>query len=191
MNKTNEIPDFGKIAHQIVSQAPRYAATESVKFFRENFVRGGFLDRSLQPWQRSKSPLAGKRTLFSTGNLMRSIRPRSVDKSGAIVESDTPYSALQNDGGMIVVTEQMKKYWWAQYYKHAGKLKKTKRGELSQSQSNRRENRKALFCKAMALRRVGSQVKIPARKFMGDSYTLMTSLEKWVDMQIQQHLNNV
>lgn len=187
MENTNEIPDFGKIARQIVSNAPRYAATESVKFFRENFVRGGFLDRSLQPWQQSRSPLAGKRTLFGTGNLMRSIRPRSVDKSGVVVESDTPYSALQNDGGTITVTEQMKKYWWAQYYKHAGKLKKTSRGRISQSAGNRRENRKAAFCRAMALMRTGSQIKIPAHKFIGDSHTLMSNLEKWVDMQIQMN----
>lgn len=185
MENSNKIPDFGKIAHQIVSRAPRVAGVEAVKFFRDSFVRGGFLDRSLQPWQPARSPLAGKRTLFATGNLMRSIRPRTVDKSGVTIESDTPYSALQNDGGVVTVTEQMKKYWWAQYYKHAGKLKKTTRGRISQAKDNLRENRKAAFCRAMALRRVGSQIKIPAHQFIGESHTLMSNLEKWVDMQIQ------
>lgn len=190
MQDSNTIPDFSKIAHEITSNVPRMAATEAVKFFRESFVREGFLDRSLSPWGRRQSPLGGKRLLFGTGNLMRSIRPRSIGTSSAIVESDTPYSALHNDGGTITVTEQMKKYWWAQYYKLSGKVKKTSRGRVSQSRTNRATNRKAEFCKAMALMKTGTKIKIPKRQFMGHSETLMSNLDKWVATQISQFLNN-
>lgn len=190
MQNSNHIPDFGKVAHQILSTTPRIAATEAVKFFRESFVREGFLDRSLSPWAKRQSPLGGKRILFGTGNLMRSIRPRSVSSSNVIVESDTPYSALHNEGGTITVTEQMKKYWWAQYYKLSGKIRKTSRGRISQSKANRTAGRKAEFCKAMALMPVGSKIKIPSRQFMGHSETLMTNLDKWVATQINQFLNN-
>lgn len=190
MQDSNTIPDFSKIAHEITGNVPRMAATEAVKFFRESFVREGFLDRSLSPWGRRQSPLGGKRLLFGTGNLMRSIRPRSIGTSSAIVESDTPYSALHNDGGTITVTEQMKKYWWAQYYKLSGKVKKTSRGRVSQSRTNRATNRKAEFCKAMALMKTGTKIKIPKRQFMGHSETLMSNLDKWVATQISQFLNN-
>lgn len=190
MNNSNHIPDFSKIAHKITSNTPRMAATEAVKFFRESFVREGFLDRSLSPWGRRQSPLGGKRLLFGTGNLMRSIRPRSINASAAIVESDTLYSALHNEGGTITVTPQMKKYWWAQYYKLSGKVKKTSRGRVSQSKTNRTTNRKAEFCKAMALMKTGSKIKIPKRQFMGHSETLMSNLDKWVATQINQFLNN-
>lgn len=190
MQNSNPIPDFSKIAHEITGNVPRMAATEAVKFFRESFVREGFLDRSLSPWGRRQSPLGGKRLLFGTGNLMRSIRPRSIGASSAIVESDTPYSALHNDGGTITVTEQMKKYWWAQYYKLSGKVKKTSRGRVSQSKTNKATNRKAEFCKAMALMKTGTKIKIPKRQFMGHSETLMSNLDKWVATQISQFLNN-
>lgn len=190
MQNSNPIPDFSKIAHEITGNVPRMAATEAVKFFRESFVREGFLDRSLSPWGRRQSPLGGKRLLFGIGNLMRSIRPRSIGASSAIVESDTPYSALHNDGGTITVTEQMKKYWWAQYYKLSGKVKKTSRGRVSQSKTNKATNRKAEFCKAMALMKTGTKIKIPKRQFMGHSETLMSNLDKWVATQISQFLNN-
>lgn len=190
MQNSNPIPDFSKIAHEITSNSPRVAATEAVKFFRESFVREGFLDRSLSPWGRRQSPLGGKRLLFSTGNLMRSIRPRSIDASSAIVESDTPYSALHNDGGTITVTPQMKKYWWAQYYKFSGKVKKTSRGRVSQSRTNKAAGKKAAFCKAMALMKAGTKIKIPKRQFMGHSEILMSNLDKWVATQIAQFLNN-
>lgn len=190
MQSSNPISDFSKIAHKITGNAPRIAATEAVKFFRESFVREGFLDRSLSPWGRRQSPLGGKRLLFGTGNLMRSIRPRSIDASSAIVESDTPYSAVHNDGGSITVTPQIKKYWWAQYYKLSGKIKKTSRGRVSQSKTNRTTNRKAEFCKAMALMKIGTKIKIPKRQFMGHSETLMGNLDKWVATQISQFLNN-
>lgn len=190
MQNSNPIPDFSKIAHEITGNIPRIAATEAVKFFRESFIREGFLDRSLSPWSKRQSPLGGKRTLFATGNLMRSIRPRSVDPSNVIVESDTPYSALHNDGGTITVTEQMKKYWWAQYYKLSGKVKRTSRGRVSQSKTNKAADKKAAFCKAMALMKTGTKIKIPKRQFMGHSETLMSNLDKWVATQIAQFLNN-
>lgn len=39
-----------------------------------------------------------------------------------------------------------------------------------------------MFCKAMALKPVGSKIKIPQHKFMGHSKTLMIHLER---MQIE------
>lgn len=190
MENQNKIPDFEKVARQITGNAPRMAATEAVKFFRESFVREGFLDRSLSLWSRRQSPLGGKRLLFGSGNLMRSIRPGVINTSSAIIGSDTPYSALHNDGGTVTVTAQMKKYWWAQYYKFSGKVKKTSRGRVSRSKTNRTTNRKAEFCKAMALMKTGAKIKIPKRQFMGHSETLMSNLDKWVTTQINQFLNN-
>lgn len=99
METDNRIPDFEGLAMKIISEAPRMAGVEAAKFFRQGFVKGGFTDRAFSPWPRRKSPLSGKRLLFGTGNLMRSIRPRQAGANMAVVVSDTPYSAIQNDGG--------------------------------------------------------------------------------------------
>lgn len=191
MENANKVPDFNALVQHILSQAPRYAAVEAAKFFTDNFVRGGFQDRAVMLWAKPTSPLAGKKPLYSTGNLMRSVRGHVLGKMSASVVSDTACSELHNNGGTITVTEQSKRYWWAMYYKHAGKLKKTKKGRMFQAADNRKTNRKAEFCRAMALMRVGSKIKIPARPFIGESYTLMHNLDAWVAAQIQQRCNDI
>lgn len=185
MGTSNHIPDFNGIAADILSRTPRMAATEAVKFFKECFVKQGFTDRSFQRWPARTSPLGGKRLLYGTGALMQSVRERGVTATGVRVGSDAVYAGLHNDGGTIVVTEAMKKYWWARYYEFAGKVRRTGKGRLSQAKGNQTISKKAAFCKAMALRKTGSKVKVPARPFIGHSDALMNSLEGWVIRQIE------
>jgi hypothetical protein len=89
------------------------------------------------------------------------------------------YAEIQNNGGIITVTAQMKKLWWAQYAKFAGEPRKTtKSGRQANTAANRKLNAKAEFCKRMALMKVGSKIKIPQRQFLGESQTLMKQLEE-------------
>lgn len=190
MDKTNQIPDFRKLTHEIVNARARVAGVEAVKFFNENFVKEGFVDRSFSPWPRRVSPFGNTKLLLGAGKLARSVRPQTISPQSVIIISDTPYSSIHNDGGTIVVTEQMKKYWWVQYYNLSRKIKKTSRGRISQSKPNQAGSKKAAFCKAMALMKTGTKIKIPKRQFMGHSETLMSNLDKWVATQISQFLNN-
>lgn len=185
MASSNNFPDFNGIAADILSRTPQMAATEAVKFFKDCFVKQGFTDRTFQRWAERLSPLGGKRLLYGTGALMQSVRERGVSAKGVRVGTDAVYAALQNDGGTFAVTEAMKKYWWARYYEFAGKVRRTGKGRVSQAKGNRAVGKKAAFCKAMALRKVGSQVKVPARPFIGHSDVLMNNLESWVMKQIE------
>ena len=90
----------------------------------------------------------------------------------------------------IVVTEAMKKYWWARYYEFAGKVRRTKKGRMSQAKGNLTLSKKAAFCKAMALQKIGSKIKVPARPFIGHSDALMKNLESWVLHQIELRCEN-
>ena len=209
MNKTNNIPDFAKMAKQLIKNAARYAGGESVKFFRESFVRQGFLNKSLTPWRKTTNPLAGKRTLYNTGTLMSSIRKTKGTTKQVVVESATNYSEIHNEGGEIIVTEKMKRFFWAKYCEISGikknnvgktvwkdqtNIKKKKDGTMSQAKANLRTNAKAEFCKAMALKPVGSKIKIDRRQFMGHSDTMMKQFEAFfqgeIEIQFKQHLNN-
>lgn len=193
MGKTNKVPDFSIIGKDLINNASRYAGSESVKFFKESFVKEGFTDTSLTAWKKTSNPMAGKRTMYNSGTLMQSIRKTQETTHRIVVESNTGYSELHNNGGTITVTAQMKKFFWAKYYEFAGKLKKTSKGKVSGSQSNQNINAKAMFFKRMAMMKVGSKIKIPKRQFMGNSHTMMTQFDKWwrgqVDISFKQHLN--
>jgi len=179
--------NFGYAQENLLRDTARMAAVESVNFFKESFRNGGFTDTAFVKWEDKKSPLGGKRTMYGTGTLMQSIQKTEENTQRVVVSSGTPYSALHNDGGTVTVTAQMKKYWWAQYYKLSGKTKTTKRGKQANTASNRKLNAKAEYCKRMALMKVGSKIKIPKRQFMGESQTLMNELDQKLQAKIAEY----
>jgi phage gpG-like protein len=179
--------NFGYAKENLLRDTARMAATESVKFFKESFRKGGFTNASFEQWKKKQSPLGGKKTMYITGALMKSIQKTEENTQRIVVSSDTLYSEMHNDGGTITVTAQMKKYWWAQYTKLSGKKTKTKSGKESNSKTNKKLTAKAEFCKRMALMKVGSKIKIPQRQFMGESQTLMNELDKQLQTKIAEY----
>lgn len=170
--------NFLQIKDNLLRDTARIAGVESVKFFKDSFVKGGFTDSSLQKWPDRKSPLGGKRMMYGRGTLMQSIRKVEESTKRIVIASDVIYSEIHNEGGEIIVTKQMKKYWWAQYYKLTGKVKQTKSGKVSKSASNTQISAKAAYCKRMAMMKEGTKIKIPKRQFIGESKTLMNELDK-------------
>lgn len=164
------IPDFKNIGINIVTEARTIAGTEAVKFFKESFVKEGFKNNSFNAWNKSNNPFRrGTKTLYNTGILMHSIRKIDGDKYTVIVESDTKYSEIQNDGGYITVTEAMKKHFWKLYYESMDKSKSGKtKGTLT---------KRAKLCKSIALMPVGKKIKVPQRQFMGNSQSLMNLID--------------
>lgn len=172
MSQTTQIPDFLQMGEQLKRIIRVQAGVESVKFFKDSFLKGGFTDGSLDPWPDSKGPLVGKRTLYKRGILMRSIHVSSSTDKRVVITSDTDYSDIHNNGGKIPVTAAMKRYFWAQYYRHGGGKAKGK-GKKATT-----DNARAEWCKKMALMPVGSTISIPKRQFMGESKTLMAQLDR-------------
>lgn len=192
--KNNTVPDFLAMAKDLTANAQRYAGSESVKFFKESFVKEGFTDSSFKAWPKTSNPMAGKRTMYGKGILMQSVRKTEQNKQRIVVESGTDYSEIQNNGGTITVTPQMKRFFWAKFYELSGKVKQTSTGKVSRSKSNVKSSAKAEFCRRMALMKVGTKIKIPQRQFMGNSQTMMNMFDTFyqgqVDIVFKQHLNN-
>lgn len=109
--------------------------------FDRNFQRKAFFDQSWPP-RKMRNPKGS--LLMVTGKLRRSIRCR-VDTDSVVWETSERYAAIHNYGGTITVTAKMKKFFW---YKH----KATKDDAW----------------KWMALMKVGTQIRIPQRQFLGD-----------------------
>ena len=195
MDNTNKVPDFLAMAKDLTANAQRYAGSESVKFFKESFVKEGFTDTSFTAWKPTTNPMAAKRTMYNKGILMQSIRKIEQNKQRIVVESNTPYSEINNEGGTITVTPQMKRFFWAKYYEFANKQTyNVKRKKLQNTSKNRSLSRKAEFFKALALMKVGSKITIPKRQFMGNSQSMMNMFDTFwqgqVDIVFKQHLND-
>lgn len=155
---------------------------EASSEFDRNFETQSFFGAA---WRRQRSPQrASGHILVNTGALRRSIAAK-VDEDSITFVSSLPYAAIHNEGGEIKVTARMKRYFWAMYYKANGGLGRRKDGTLRRDQRNSRLSAEAEFWKHMALMKVGSTIKIPRRRFMGNH----PSLEKEVTAIIEKRLN--
>lgn len=152
--------------------------------FDRNFERQGFFNEA---WERKHSPVnAGSPILIHTGTLRRSIKSRTTDNS-IVFYSDLPYAAIHNDGGIIVVTARMKRYFWAKYYETCGAFGRKKNGERRNDKRTNRLTGEADFWQAMALMRVGRQIKIPRRRFLGASPEVEASVREIIEANLTEY----
>lgn len=153
--------------------------------FDRNFERQAFFTEA---WQRRRSPSKGNHILVQTGELRRSITSR-IDGDSVIFESTLPYAAIHNEGGSIRVTAKMKRYFWARYYETRGSFKRLKSGNLSKSRQQQRLNTEADFWQAMALMKVGSEIRIPRRRFLGASPEVETKAREICERHLTEYFN--
>lgn len=135
--------------------------------FDRNFSRKGFFTDN--GWEARQFD-DGRGSLMSrSGGLRRSIHSRK--KGGELVyTSSKPYARIHNEGGEIKVTAKMKRYFWAKYYESYGKvLYSVKTKQLKGNKRNLQLNERAEFYQRMAMKRVGSTITMPERRFIGSS----------------------
>lgn len=172
----------------VVRNILRDVKAEVSQEFDRNFERQAFFSRA---WQRRTSPLRGNgHILVSTGMLRRSVKSRT-DENSITFYSSLPYAEIHNEGGTIKVTRQMKRFFWAKYYEAAGGFKRRKDGSFSRSKKQVQLNTVAEFWKALALKKVGSTVKIPRRRFIGTSPEVEDSVRKIIESNIESYLNTI
>lgn len=157
--------------------------------FDENFERQAFFS---QAWERRKSPIRpGGHILVDSGRLRQSITSRSTDNSITFYTNE-PYAAIHNEGGEIVVTQRMKRFFWYKYYSATGSFgRKKKNGDLRNDKRNRRLGDEADFWKAMALMKVGSTIKIPKRQFIGRSPEVEAAVREIIEENLTEYINNI
>ena len=141
--------------------------------FDRNFERQAFFNEA---WARRK--------MVDTGTLRRSIRSRTTDDSITFY-TDLPYAAIHNDGGEIVVTEKMKRFFWHKYYEATGSFGRKKNGERRNDKRTRQLSTEADFWRFMALKRAGTTIRIPRRRFLGTG----PEVERIVREIIEDNLN--
>jgi phage gpG-like protein len=190
---TNELIKF-------VKRAPRIAGNYAVGHFQDNIrKRGGIPEngrvQKFKPRMYTMRSQAGKKILYQTGNLTDSILIVSTSNTSVTVGISDPsikkYAMAHQDGATIAVTPQMKKYFWAQFYKAGGKnAGLTKKGAASKSAKNVAIRSDAQFWKNMALKETGSTIKIPQRQFMKITPDVLKGIRREFIYEINQILAN-
>ncbi|MCM1440827.1 MAG: phage virion morphogenesis protein [Roseburia sp.] len=156
--------------------------------FDQNFEREAFFSEA---WQRRKSPTRPNgHILVDTGTLRRSITSE-IKESSIVFRSDLPYAEIHNEGGEIVVTDKMKKFFWWKYYSATGSFGRKKDGSLRNDKKNRQLTSEADFWKAMALMKKGSTIKIPQRKFLGTSPEVEAAVRQIIEENLNDYINNI
>lgn len=180
--------DVNAQVREIFRQILRDIDVELKEEFDQNFERQAFFSEA---WQRRRSPLRpGGHILVDTGDLRRSIRSEIRDSS-IVFLTDHPAAAIHNEGGEIVVTEKMKRFFWYKYYSATGSFGRKKDGSRRNDKRTLQLSDEADFWKAMALMRVGSKIRIPQRKFLGTSPEVEAAVRQIIEENLNEYVNNI
>ena len=121
-------------------------------------------------WAPVRYPVRRGSLMIRSGALRRSLSFRA-DGNVVTVSSSLPYATLHNEGGRVTVpvTPEMRRYWWAQYYKAKNKKEQAR-------------------YRAMALSRKSHwQMQIPQRQFVG----ITDETERRLDARINELLDRL
>lgn len=174
--------EVGKILSRILNDI-RVGMTEE---FDENFEREAFFGEA---WQRRRSPTRpGGHILVNTGRLRRSIQSRTTENSITFFTNE-PYAAIHNDGGEIVVTAKMKRYFWHKYYEATGSFGRKKDGRRRNDKRTLQLSEEAEFWKFMALKKAGTTIRIPRRRFLGTSPEVEKAVRDIIEDNITEYIN--
>ncbi|HFG0566938.1 TPA: hypothetical protein ACGFUW_002728, partial [Flavobacterium psychrophilum] len=90
-------------------------------------------------------------------------------------------------GGEIIVTEKMKRFFWAMFYKSSNAILFNVRSKAAaKTERNRRLSAEALMWKNLALQKVGAKMKIKQRQFIGDHPQVRQRIEHVVNKNMEE-----
>lgn len=174
--------EVGKILSRILNDI----RVEMTDEFDRNFERESFFGEA---WQRRRSPTRpGGHILVNTGRLRRSIQSRTTENSITFFTNE-PYAAIHNEGGEIVVTAKMKRYFWHKYYEATGSFGRKKDGSRRNDKRTLQLSEEAEFWKFMALKKAGTTIRIPRRRFLGTSPEVEDAVRKIIEDNITEYIN--
>lgn len=159
MSQNNKIPDFKKMAAEILADVPRDVAEKARAFFLMSFIKQGFTDFSFIAWPKHNSD-ASHKLLQQSLALKNSIRIEQATMKLIAISAGKglPYAAIHNTGGTINVTltDKMRRFFWAMHYKTG-------------------DNK----WKYMALtKKKNLMIRIPKRQYIGESAELMKRIDQ-------------
>lgn len=154
----------GNFKKEVIDRSLEDIKVDLDEEFDRNFQRLAFFDEKQWPQRKYDD---GVGTLMQcTGGLRGSIRSRKRGME-LVYSSHKPYARIHNEGGEIKVTRKMRGFFWHKLKETEGKYEYRKDGEKRNNKRNRQLSSKEEFYRAMALKKVGSVIRIPERRFIG------------------------
>lgn len=149
--------------------------TESV---RENFRREGFYGQSWKSPYRRTLGFSGAKgsygTLLSGTNHLMSSTDYVPGRGNVRIRNNADYAQVHNEGANIPVTPKMKKFFWAKHYEAGGGVK------------GKDISAEASFWQRMALKKTGSNIKIPKRHFIGPAPQVDRLVKELIDKELKK-----
>lgn len=189
-----------EIEHALRRTLPVKVGRIAKDHFQTGFRQGGFQDNGTQAWQRKKRPDKYGPLMSSRQNLYGSIYYRPDDYR-VTVGTEVPYAAIHNEGGEIIVTARMKRFFRAKAYEAAGTFGRKKTNGTTPKKQKSISDRQfyawmhtatltpeAEFWCALSMKPVGATIKIPKRQFIGESLELTDKINTTIENEINKIL---
>lgn len=175
-NTKTPVPDFEKMGEEIIASLPSEVAELAKSFFRSSFDKEGFTDYGFVAWPKRKDN-ATHPLLFKSHALKDSIKISSakIERVEVTAGEGIPYAAIHNTGGHITVrlTEKSRKFFWYMY-KSTGNTKWKWMALAKKNQSS-----------------PTLTIKIPKRKYIGDSQELNKSIHTLITDKIVREFGKI
>ena len=155
----------------ISTQVQEVVGTEAVRHFKQNFKEEAYDGNK---WEARKTKTSLDRKILTgqgSGDHLGDSIDYKVEGNTIIIYSDKVYAEIHNEGGEIIVTDKMKKFFWA-------KNKEAKDAGDSDL---------AEQYKYMAL---SKKIVIPQRKFMDNSEKLNEKIISKITRDLSTILNS-
>lgn len=177
-----------EIEQYATTKFPTEAGNTALRFVDGNFRAQGWQGNSFQKWKPNKR---SGRILIQKGHL-RNATYYVTGIGQVTIKNTQPQAKIQNEGGKnkIPITDKMRKYAWAMYYKEGGGKKKGK------GQRATLQNKKANDWKGLALtKKTYLNITIDQRQFAptpnSQSPVLNKAVERGVVRAFKQIFNNI
>lgn len=158
--------------------------------FDRNFERKAFFNTAWKPALRNSIGSL----MMRTGALRKSLQSQIIHGAAIRWQSSLPYANIHNTGGTIVVTKKMKGYFWYRFRMLTGGMQVTSKKDIRNNRYNRSALAEAAFWKAMALKPIGSVIKIPRRQFIGEHprvhQSIRTVADEWFANDFKNFITN-
>lgn len=166
LRRLDEVIDYCR------DDVPVVIGTEAVNYFKSNFENEAWEGEKWAP-RSTKRPggTNGQKVLSKSGELAESIDYRH-EGGTVVIYSDKPYAQIHNEGGTIQLTEQQRKYFWAQHYLYA----EAGNDDLAEQY------------KWLAL---AKEIKMPQRQYMGESEALILNISDKIVRDLTRILNGI
>lgn len=177
--------DFTKKLSRVsdaMNKLPPKLGAVAVRFSKDRFRSQNWVGASTQPWKRRRQERGNRNnraTLVDSGRLKRSIRKISANNRRIVIGTDVPYAQAHNEGvnGMVQVKAHTR-----------GRYSSSRQGTGVFNARSRKERTKTVTERTgdVEVKAHTKKMRLPERKFMGQSKTLMRQIERQILLDLKK-----